>query len=134
MSAEPRTLNFRQERDTPTTSFDRADPRAALIEQQGPHAWTVSLPDGEGTHSVVLVEDGDEFLGRCTCDGFEFHKGACAHLCTLRKAAVIGYPDVNGTPVRVEQVDRPDGDDLADQHDDTERVRADGGRRRGGRR
>ena len=132
---DARVLDFEAERDEQTSSFERADPVAALIEQRREHVWTVSLPDGDGTHSVVLIEEAGEFVGRCSCDGFEFHDGPCAHLITIRKGAVVPDSDVNGTPIRIRSVDAVDeDDDLADHYDDTERVRADGGRRRGERR
>jgi hypothetical protein len=135
MTSEPRVLHFEAERDEETESFQRADPTTALIEQRREHVWTVTLPDGNDTHSVVLIEESGEYVGRCTCDGFRFHDKPCAHLLTIRKAAVVPDTDVNGTPVRIQSVDDLDDDQqLADQHDDTERVRADGGRRRGERR
>jgi hypothetical protein len=124
---KPVDLDFEAERDRDSTSFDRADPTAALIEQKHLHAWTVSLPDGEGTHRVVLgLEDGF-YTGGCTCDGFEYHDGPCAHLCTIRKAHEIGYPDVNGTAVQIQAVDRNPDAAEADHHDDMLRARADGG-------
>ena len=132
MSDGVQVLDFEAERDNQTESFERADPVAALIEQRREHVWTVTLPDGNDTHSVVLIEESGEYLGRCSCDGFKFHDGPCAHLCTIRKAAVVPDSDVNGTPILIRSVGAVDEDhDLADQHDDLERVRADGGRRRG---
>lgn len=94
------TRNERRKR----RASDRADPHAALIEQQAAHAWTVSLPDGDGTHRVVLIADNGVYLGRCTCDGFDFHEGPCAHLCTIRKADTIGCPDVNARPINIQRV------------------------------
>jgi hypothetical protein len=41
--SESRPLDFETERDEETTSFDRADPVASLIEQKSPQSWTVSL-------------------------------------------------------------------------------------------
>ena len=75
----PIVLDFEAERDRDSTSFDRADPPAALIEQQHQHAWTVSLPD------------------------------------------------VYGTPVEIQPVDRNPETAEADHYDDPERARADGG-------
>ncbi|TKR27947.1 SWIM zinc finger family protein [Natronomonas salsuginis] len=124
-----RPLNFTAEREQETTSFERADPTASLIEQRSPQSWTVSLPDGDGTHHVTLIQDYGVYIGRCTCEGFQYNEGPCAHLCTIRKADTIGYPDVNGTPVSIERVNRDLDDELADHHDDMETVRADGARR-----
>lgn len=123
----PVVLNFEAERDRESTSFDRADPTAALIEQQHEHAWTVSLPDGEGTHRVVLGLENGSYTGGCSCDGFEYHDGPCAHLCTIRKAAAIGYPDVHGTAIQIRPVDRDPDAAEADHYDDPERARTDGG-------
>lgn len=123
------SLDFEIERDRDTTSFDRADPSTALIEQKHAHVWTVSLPDGEGTHHVMLGFEDDSYIGCCTCEGFEYHDGPCAHLCTIRKAHQIRYPDVNGTPIQVRDVDRDPDAAEADHYDDPEQARADGGRR-----
>jgi hypothetical protein len=125
-----RTLDFEAERDREdSTSWERADPVAALIEGESDHSWTVSLPDGEDWHHVVLIFDNGVYVGQCDCEGFEYHEGPCAHLCTIRKADTIGYPDINGESIKIERINRAAGDELADQHDDTERARADGGRR-----
>ena len=128
---DKRTLSFEAERDREDSdSWARADPAAALVEPKSEHAWIVSLPDGEDWHHVALVFDNGHYVGRCDCPGFEYHEGPCAHLCTIRKADVVGYPDVNGNAISVERINRVAGDEMADQHDDTERARADGGRRR----
>lgn len=125
-----RPLDFEAERGREdSTSWERADPVAALIEAKSNQSWTVALPDGEDWHHVALIFDNGVYIGRCDCEGFEYHEGPCAHLCTIRKADAIGYPDVNGNAIEIERVNRAAGDELADQHDDTERARADGGRR-----
>lgn len=128
---DKRTLDFEAERDRDDpTSWDRGDPVAALIEAKSDQSWTVSLPDGDDWHHVALIFDSGHYVGRCDCPGFEYHDGPCAHLCTIRKADTIAYPDLNGEPIEIERMDRAAGDELADQHDDMERVRADGGRQR----
>lgn len=59
---ESLSLDFEAERDEQTTNFERADPTAAITADYG------------------------VFIGRCTCDGFDFHEKPCAHLGTIRKA------------------------------------------------
>ncbi|WP_435362320.1 SWIM zinc finger family protein [Haloarchaeobius sp. DFWS5] len=38
---------------------------------------------------VAIACDGDEYVGRCDCRGFEYQSGPCAHLCMIRKAEFI---------------------------------------------
>ena len=126
---DSRPLDVENERDEQTTSFQRDEQTTALIENKAQNVWTVSLPDGDGTHRVALITDYGVFIGQCTCDGFNFHEKPCAYLFTIRKADTIGYPDVDGKPVEIERITRDLEDDRADQHDNMERVRAHGGRR-----
>lgn len=98
------------------TSWERADPLGALLEVTGSGTVLVTLPDG-GVHEVCLASTGGGFVGWCDCNGWQYHDGACAHLCTVRKAAFGGVEDTAGRPVRIppsRQIHRP--------------IRTDGGR------
>ncbi|MWG34168.1 hypothetical protein [Halomarina oriensis] len=119
-------LDFEGERDDATTSFERADPRRAAIWREAWDTWRVALPDGEEVHTARLRTDHGRYEGECDCAGFEHHTGACAHLCALRKATTVDYPDMDGEPVRVFDVEHV-ADDRASNH--VERIMADGGRR-----
>ncbi len=100
--------DFLLERDDETGSWRRADPMAALIERVSAYGWKVLLPEGEDAHRVALAYDADknQYVGRCDCDGYEYHEGPCAHLCTLRKADVLEgeIRDASGDSVRIERV------------------------------
>lgn len=83
-------LDFLEQRDDETASWERARPSDALIEPFGRFGYRVTLRDGEEVHYCALgLEDG-EYIGRCDCKGWKYHDGPCAHLCALRKAAFIG--------------------------------------------
>lgn len=90
-------LNFRSERDNDTTSWQRADPRAPTeIERIDRTRFAVELPDGN-RHVTEVAKTPDGWVGRCSCRGFEFTTGPCAHLCTLRKGDYIGAVTVATT-------------------------------------
>lgn len=137
MRNETVPLDFENERDSNSTSWQRADPLRALIEQTAWNHWRVTLPDGEHTHEVRLETDHGAYLGDCRiptddgpdkrCPGFAYHDGPCAHLCTIRKAAVVHLRDVQGRPVIVYDIE-----DVADARADpaVEKVLADGGPQR----
>jgi hypothetical protein len=94
------------------TSWERADPRGALIEPVSECAWRVLLPDAEeGEHVVVLARDHDGYRGRCDCPGFEYNDGPCAHLATVRQADFGRIEDIGG-----EIVDVPAIDAVEDEH------------------
>ncbi|ADE03609.1 hypothetical protein [Haloferax volcanii] len=81
-------LDFKRERDEATTSWERGDPVAALVERTGPTTYLVTLPGGE-THAVEYGKERGTRVGGCDCKGFEFRDdedSPCAHLCVLRKA------------------------------------------------
>jgi len=108
-----------------STSWERADPGRANLMRVGWDEWVVYLPDGEKAHIVQLHIEGDTYTGACDCEGFE-HRGMCAHLCTLWKAAVIGATDQSGQLVEIASTaDRFSGD-----VDDALRTATDGGERR----
>lgn len=133
-------LDFAAKRDSGSVSWERADPMAAFIETVAWNRWHALLPDGEDTHEVRLERDHGAYLGDChaltddgkeVCRGFDYHDGPCAHLCTVRKAAVVDLPDVEGRPVTIHDVE----DVEAERADHAiEKARADGGRWRGERR
>lgn len=118
-------LDFDRKRELDSDSWRRARPRKALIERRSWDTWLITLPGGDA-HEVALSREHGAYLGTCDCDGFEYHDGPCAHLCTLRKADFIGETDVRGQPIRI--FDRKAVDDARADHT-VERARADGGRR-----
>ena len=65
--------------DRQSTSWQRADPEAALIEIADTAQWTLTLPDGNDAHTVTLFTDGTNTRGHCTCYGYHFHH-RCTHL------------------------------------------------------
>jgi DNA-directed RNA polymerase specialized sigma24 family protein len=93
-------LDFEAARDASTTSWERADPKAALIERWGRYGYLVTLPDGDAHFCALGRRDGT-LRGFCKCKGFRHHAGPCAHLCTIRKAAFIDLRAVNGEPVEI---------------------------------
>ena len=107
--------------DRQSTSWQRADPEAALIETADTAQWTVALPDGNGVHTVTLFTDGINTRGHCTCDGHHYHD-RCAHLITIRQAQLLDVLTVDGVGVQCWNTD-----DLAEA--EPEAVRSDGGRR-----
>ena len=104
---------------TNETSWERAQPQAALIESTGRYGYRVTLPGGDAHLVAVAVDDG-QYVGCCDCEAWKYHDGPCAHLCTVRKAAFIDETDVEGEPVCIPRLD-------LDAHEVDERAVADGG-------
>lgn len=116
----PEPLEFQTELRRRSQSWERADPKRALLERQRWDTWLVTLPGGT-PHLVSLQRQHGAYVGSRDCAGFEYHDCPCAHLCTVRKAAYIHADDVAGERVRILDVDQ----ERAGHH--VERVRADGG-------
>ena len=123
--------------DRQSTSWQRADPEDALIELADTAQWTVTLPDGNDTHTVTLFTDGTNTLGHCTCYGYHFHH-RCTHLVTIRQAQLLDVITVDGVIVRIPTLDAEAADavkrkvatyDDIESGAETEAVRSDGGRR-----
>jgi hypothetical protein len=122
--------------DRQSTSWQRSDPEAALIETADTAQWTVTLPDGQDAHTVTMFTDGINTRGHCCCDGYHYHD-RCAHLITIRQAELLDVITVDGVIVRIptldaEAVDAVDRkvatyDDI-ESDAETEAVRSDGGR------
>ncbi|KZN24593.1 hypothetical protein A4G99_09525 [Haladaptatus sp. R4] len=93
-------LNFSVLARNKRSSWERADPKNAAIDPISSYGWRVILPGGN-VHVVALAKQRDRYVGRCDCKGFQFHEGACAHLCTLRKADFVGAKDIYGDPVKI---------------------------------
>jgi len=99
-------LDFQREADEKTTSWGRADPRAALVEKVDEITFRVMLPGGTEYHRVNYSRERGAYVGWCDCKGFEYRDSEdspCAHLCTLRKAEGPGeitpLETANGEPV-----------------------------------
>ena len=116
-----RPIDFHSARENGGESWERADPRQATLARLSWDQWGIYLPDGKDAHIVTLRHEDRTYVGKCDCKGDQFSIGPCAHLCTLRKAEAIGYPDVTGASVRI-----ADETDAVDNH--IERAVADGGR------
>jgi len=86
--------------DRQSTSWQRADPEAALIEIADTAQWTLTLPDGNDAHTVTLFTDGTNTRGHCTCYGYHYHD-RCAHLITIRQAQLLDVITVDGVIVRI---------------------------------
>ncbi|MEE6208617.1 hypothetical protein U3A55_00385 [Salarchaeum sp. III] len=114
-------LDFPRERDNETSSWTRADPDRALIERTSRYAYFVTLPDGHVHRCAYAVENG-EYIGRCDCDGFRYHDGPCAHLCTLRKAEFGHDETTHGERIKA----APAGEDWTTAGKPTESFRFDG--------
>jgi len=112
-------VDFERIAGTESTSWQRADPEAALIESTGRYGFRVTLPGGDA-HLVAAAVDDSQHVGTCDCRGFEHHDGPCAHLCVVRKAAFAGVEGVDDEPVTIPCVD-------LDAHETDERAVADGG-------
>jgi hypothetical protein len=95
-------------RDAESTAFARARDEPIVVDAgDGPGHYRVRVGDGD-VHRVALVEDQESHVGRCDCDGFNFHAkpggdgipgGACAHLCAVVMDSVVGsttIPTVDG--------------------------------------
>jgi hypothetical protein len=95
-------VDFTAERDTRSTSWERAAPMdpGTEIRRLNRHAWLLQLPDGN-PHVAVLVRGQDWFEGWCDCQGFEYSDGPCAHLCTLRQGAFVNVETVEGERLQV---------------------------------
>jgi len=123
--------------DRQSTSWQRADPEAALIETADTAQWKVTLPDGNDVHTVTLFTDGINTRGHCTCDGYHYHD-RCAHLITIRQAQLLDVLTVDGEIVRIPTLDSDAveaverlvaNEDEIEAEAEPEAVRSDGGRR-----
>ena len=123
--------------DRQSTSWQRADPEAALIETADTAQWTVALPDGNDVHTVTMFTDGINTRGHCTCDGYHYHD-RCAHLITIRQAELLDILTLDVEIVRIptladEAVDAVERKvatyDEIEADAEPEAVRSDGGRR-----
>jgi hypothetical protein len=94
-------LNFEAEIEAATTSWERADPTAALVEHVEGATWRVLLPGGSA-HEVELVTDHGAYAGRCDCEAWTYGDPSepCAHLCTLRKAEFGNIESDDGERIR----------------------------------
>ncbi|GGM69367.1 hypothetical protein J2752_001960 [Halarchaeum rubridurum] len=119
-------LDFASVRDADSTSWTRANPDRALIEQRGPTTFIVMLRDGAAAHDVTYGLERGARVGFCDCDGYKYSDESvpCAHLCVLRKAEFIGATSVDGE--RIEAVDTA----VLAETDTDPGLRADGGPRR----
>jgi hypothetical protein len=122
--------------DRQSTSWQRSDPEAALIEIADTAQWTVTLPDGNDAHTVTLYSDGINTRGHCTCDGYHYHH-RCAHLITIRQAQLLDILTVDGALVRIPTLADEAADaveikvanqDVTETDAEPEAVRSDGGR------
>jgi hypothetical protein len=129
-------LDFEQERDRQSGSWQRACDQPALIERVSWDRWLVLLADSDDVHLVTLYRENGRYHGACQiphddqetedCPGFAHHDGPCAHLCALRRAAVVNQLDTKEQPVRI--FDREAvGTSRADAH--VEKSLVEGGRR-----
>jgi hypothetical protein len=123
-------LDFVEECHADSTSWERADPDAALIERCGPTTYRVMLPGGN-VHECDYGTERGGHVGSCDCRGFQYRDddaSPCAHLCTLRQAEFIGDDADDGQPVEavdtISEIDR-DADAVEPE------LRADGGRAAG---
>ena len=122
--------------DRQSTSWQRADPEAALIETVDSSQWTVALPGGNDAHTVTLFSDGINTRGHCSCDGYQYHD-RCAHLITIRQAQLLDILTIDGEIVRIPTLDAEAADaverqvanqDVIEIDAEPEAVRSDGGR------
>lgn len=104
MSDEPQPLRFDSvPRDS--TRWERAQPGRANVMRVSWDRWVVHIPDSDrsddsAAHVVTLRVEGDQHVGACDCAAYAYD-GICAHLCTIRKGAVIDARDRSGRPVEI---------------------------------
>jgi hypothetical protein len=88
----PVVLEFELVRDEYPDRWDRADVAELDVDRVRPGLFHVELADGDA-HEIVLQRRGEQILGHCDCEGFDFHttagEGPCAHLCALGKLTVL---------------------------------------------
>ena len=95
-------LDFKREAREETTSWQRANPRKALVERTDAVTFRVMLQDGDSSHTVQYTRERGAYCGYCDCKGWDYRDredSPCAHLCVLRKAEFIGASDTNGLPI-----------------------------------
>jgi len=131
IDAEP--LLFSRIRDAYPERWEKARPGNALVN---PHdeidgRFAVRREGGQW-HECVLAVAHEEFVGTCDCDGFQFHEGACSHLCAVYRLyaddGADAWPKVQPAGYQVEL--RSDEQDRAAADAEPERRTAtDGGHR-----
>lgn len=87
-------LAFGVERDDQTTSWRRAQDEGTIIRQRTNFGFVVRLTQSDEAHTCYLARDGDEYRGKCTCKGYEYNRGPCAHLCALRVSERRGVVEI----------------------------------------
>jgi|GEM_PF-957877 len=120
-------LDFLAERDNQSGSWTRAQPDRALIERTSTYAYLVTLPDGHVHRCAYAINDDGTYVGRCDCDGYRYHDGPCAHLCTLRKAEFGRDETTRGDRVRAAEAGEDYSAGVVNRDPPT--ARADGGGR-----
>lgn len=127
-------LNFTEEAHAKSTSWERADPDAALLERVGTNQYLVMLPGVEapcsGVHECRFGTERGGHVGFCDCKGFEFRddqNSLCAHLCMLRQAKFIGDRADDGELIEAVDTFDESGDAAVAEMIEPE-LRADGGR------
>lgn len=83
-------IDFRTAEDDHTSSWQRALEDDAEITEVKPGRFAVQFDDSESGHVVHLTGDGSSYGGNCSCPGWKFHTGPCAHLCAVYQRIVEG--------------------------------------------
>lgn len=88
--------------DDPSESYRRPRRNGIVVRPIGRYRFAVSITDDpvdERQQHVAemyreTVADGPDFRGRCSCKGWQFHAGPCAHLWGLKFAVEHGTVEI----------------------------------------
>ena len=103
ITADP--LLFSRVRDAYPERWKKAEPGNALVNECETEGTFSVRREGGEWHKCSLAVAHGEFVGTCDCEGFEFHDGACSHLCAvyrLRADEGHPFPSVRPSAYRVE--------------------------------
>ena len=72
--------------DPQSTQYQRALTNGHVIVSRSTYEFVVRLTDSDDGHTARVAREGGEYVGKCSCKGFEYHDGPCSHLAAVRIA------------------------------------------------
>jgi hypothetical protein len=113
--------------------YEKADLAATSVVEESDGRFIVQRAESDESHVARLVETVGHPVGKCSCDGYQWHDGPCSHLSAVWRMEHHGLVELPKARLRSVDVEVPGEDrELSDAVDRATRpeARADGGGRR----
>jgi hypothetical protein len=126
-------LSFSELKAENPDRYEKASLAGTAVVDQGAGRFIVQRDGAEESHIVRLLETAGHPVGKCSCDGYEYHDGPCSHLAAVWRMQLADLLELPGARLRSVDVEVPGEDrELSDAVDRATRpeARADGGGRR----